>query len=740
METIIIVFVAIQPLLDLHFFFDSNENKIFNFAIPTIIRFLFILVILFFIFLTKKKCRYKKLFSYYFIFYFVYSIIHVFYLKLSSAKSYSLVAESFYLIRHLLPISLAFVILNLNIKKEDLKRMITILIFAIAGSIVVLNVLGLSLGSYSHLPTSTKIYEWPYLKDASFYLIATKGLFMYANQISALLLFLGILNLNNIIGKSKAIILITQTILVLAMLMLGTKTAFYGSILIISSYFLLYFIKNFTILNKIKYLLIIINSIILLLFITPLSPATIRSRDYDKRLNSFLSSEQLILNSLDDAVSEGDLDKIKNILHDNYKVFFIPESIILKKYSYLDHPLFWVRIFNLPKKSRMENRIIQEEIAKDVSSISKDKNERNFLNLFFGIGYGVSNSNFPIERDFLSHYYNMGILGLVIFVSPYLYMFFLIFLYYLNSDKKRHNILFISVMISFFLLLFSAFFSGNVIDSLFVMIVFSFFMSGFLNIFQVNYEISDNTKESFIENIFKKIKYKDYKSFLTYLNSNSYFSKTLMIVTANSETIRLGARDAMYSKMLMDDKVLILPDGIGLVKLGNFLGYDIKERITGIDLSDDLLKKANAEHLKLSVLGCEKKVLKKFSKILDDKYPNIKKGIFADGYSDINKSIKSIINDNFDILFVALGVGRQEMIIYNNLKKIKKGICIGIGGSIDVLSGHKKRAPKLLIKLNLEWFYRIAMEPKRLSRFIKSNTLFLLHILKIKMRNLCLKK
>ena len=54
---------------------------------------------------------------------------------------------------------------------------------------------------------------------------------------------------------------------------------------------------------------------------------------------------------------------------------------------------------------------------------------------------------------------------------------------------------------------------------------------------------------------------------------------------------------------------------------------------------------------------------------------------------------------------------------------IDKGICVGVGGSFDVLSGHKKRAPEFLIKCNLEWMYRIVTQPKRIGRFVKGNVI-----------------
>ena len=65
------------------------------------------------------------------------------------------------------------------------------------------------------------------------------------------------------------------------------------------------------------------------------------------------------------------------------------------------------------------------------------------------------------------------------------------------------------------------------------------------------------------------------------------------------------------------------------------------------------------------------------------------------------------------------------MFLYDILEKIEKGILIGVGGSLDVLSGSIKRAPKIFRKLKIEWLYRIIRQPKRLKRFFKYNVRFI---------------
>ncbi|MEG0034986.1 MAG: WecB/TagA/CpsF family glycosyltransferase, partial [Bacilli bacterium] len=99
------------------------------------------------------------------------------------------------------------------------------------------------------------------------------------------------------------------------------------------------------------------------------------------------------------------------------------------------------------------------------------------------------------------------------------------------------------------------------------------------------------------------------------------------------------------------------------------------------------------------------------------------------GYTEDKDAVfEEIKKKNSDIVLVALGVPKQEKLIFEHLSKFDKGIFIGIGGSLDVISGSKKRAPKLFIKMNLEWLYRILREPKRIKRFYESNVKFIFRL------------
>ena len=203
------------------------------------------------------------------------------------------------------------------------------------------------------------------------------------------------------------------------------------------------------------------------------------------------------------------------------------------------------------------------------------------------------------------------------------------------------------------------------------------------------------------------------------------------IVTANPETFMKAKNDDELHNMLTDKEVVKVPDGIAIVKVANWLGYKIKERITGVDIAVKLLEFGNEQKKSIYLFGAKEEVIVALREKLSIDYPNLEIIGSQNGYvKDKDKAFKEIIKKKPDIVLVALGIPAQEKLIYKYLDKFDKGIFVGVGGSFDVISGSKKRAPKLFIKLNLEWLYRIACEPNRIKRFFDSNVKFIFKALK----------
>lgn len=209
--------------------------------------------------------------------------------------------------------------------------------------------------------------------------------------------------------------------------------------------------------------------------------------------------------------------------------------------------------------------------------------------------------------------------------------------------------------------------------------------------------------------------------------------KKMFIVTANPETFSFGEKDEEINKLLLDKNTTLVPDGIAVVAVAKMHKYKVKERITGIDLANKLLEICNKNKYKLALLGAKEEVINELKNKIENEYPNIKIVKTENGYvKNKDKFFEDISKMKPDVCLVALGIPAQEKLIYKHLDKFDKGIFIGVGGSFDVMSGMKKRAPKIFQKLNIEWLYRITKEPSRIKRFYNSNIKFMFKTIKLK--------
>ena len=146
----------------------------------------------------------------------------------------------------------------------------------------------------------------------------------------------------------------------------------------------------------------------------------------------------------------------------------------------------------------------------------------------------------------------------------------------------------------------------------------------------------------------------------------------------------------------------------------------LKERIAGIDFFKDLCNLSIEKELSIFLYGSEEGIADKVKKELEEKYHGINIAGTLNGYVKESEALKKIKEAQPDILFVALGSPLQEKFIIKNKKQFSNiKIIMPVGGTFDVIAGKIKRAPKIIIKLNLEWIYRMLKEPKRIFVNIK---------------------
>lgn len=191
------------------------------------------------------------------------------------------------------------------------------------------------------------------------------------------------------------------------------------------------------------------------------------------------------------------------------------------------------------------------------------------------------------------------------------------------------------------------------------------------------------------------------------------------VVTANPEVV-MQANENPTVMSYLEQATYICADGIGVVKAAQILGDSLPERVTGYDTMVKLLEVGQQKCFKIYLLGAQKETIEKTIANIHKNYPNVEVVGYHDGFFDWNNN--HIANDiaalQPDLVFVALGVPRQEKWITENLDKFSKGVFIGVGGSFDVIAGTVKRAPVIWQKLNLEWLYRLLRQPSRFIRML----------------------
>ena len=230
---------------------------------------------------------------------------------------------------------------------------------------------------------------------------------------------------------------------------------------------------------------------------------------------------------------------------------------------------------------------------------------------------------------------------------------------------------------------------------------------------------------------FEKLYKGSRENFLSIVRDNLANEQRMFIVTANPEAFMYGKKDETVEKLLLDDNTTVVADGIGIVKGGKKIGVEIAERIPGVDIAEKLLEYGSELNKTIFFLGAKQEVIDALCSVVENKYSGLKIVGAENGYSpDKDIIFEDIKKKQPDIVLVALGIPAQEKLIYKHLQDFRKGIFVGVGGSFDVLSGTKARAPKFFVDNNLEWLYRIAKEPSRIKRFYNSNVKFLLKLKK----------
>lgn len=190
-----------------------------------------------------------------------------------------------------------------------------------------------------------------------------------------------------------------------------------------------------------------------------------------------------------------------------------------------------------------------------------------------------------------------------------------------------------------------------------------------------------------------------------------------------------------YLKVI-NNSFMSFPDGRPLSIVAKLKGEKNITRIFGPTFFEKTLEWGQKDGLKHFFFGSTEATINKMLKKISTNYPKtIIAGYYSPPYKkefseDENEKFIKIMNESgADIFWIGLGAPKQEIWMYENYKKLSKGIMIGIGAGFDYLAGNTKHAPQWMKTASLEWFYRLIQEPKRLwKRYLITNTLFVWYV------------
>ncbi len=191
-------------------------------------------------------------------------------------------------------------------------------------------------------------------------------------------------------------------------------------------------------------------------------------------------------------------------------------------------------------------------------------------------------------------------------------------------------------------------------------------------------------------------------------------------IAINAEKVVTCQRDPVLDEVIRS-ATLRYPDGAGVVVAMRLKGAR-STRVAGADLWLEILRQSRGREIRVALIGAELSVLLKTQARIRAEYPHARVVLARDGFvgvQDPAKLASDLGATKPELVFVALGSPRQELLIENLRTTYPAGFYLGLGGSFDVYAGVKKRAPLWMQRSGLEWLYRFLKEPSRARRETK---------------------
>ncbi len=214
-----------------------------------------------------------------------------------------------------------------------------------------------------------------------------------------------------------------------------------------------------------------------------------------------------------------------------------------------------------------------------------------------------------------------------------------------------------------------------------------------------------------------------------------------MVVTVNVQILVTARHHCRALIPIINEAPLVVADGMPLVLLSRIFGPRLPERVAGSDLIYGIIKIAEHRGLRVFFLGGEEEHTRKAVESLLALHPDLQVAGVAsprverfpqgDQLADEEKLCRNISESGTDILLVCFGCPKQELFINRNAERLKGMVAIGLGGTLNFVSGKITRAPHWMRRLALEWLHRVIQEPRRLFMRYFTDAFFLAYYIVI---------
>jgi N-acetylglucosaminyldiphosphoundecaprenol N-acetyl-beta-D-mannosaminyltransferase len=202
--------------------------------------------------------------------------------------------------------------------------------------------------------------------------------------------------------------------------------------------------------------------------------------------------------------------------------------------------------------------------------------------------------------------------------------------------------------------------------------------------------------------------------------------RLLIGVVNAAKLVNMRTDEALRRAVLSAD--VVFADGTAVVWASRILGKRLPERIAGIDLMHEMLRRGDERNYRVYCLGASDETLQRAVRRIEFDYPGVVICGMHNGYfgpEEERDVVADIRASQPDILFVAMSPPKKEIFLARRSAELGVPVCHGVGGAFDILAGTVQRAPRSWQRLGLEWLYRVKQEPRRLwRRYLVTNTLF----------------